>query len=198
MTDKMPEIIEGLSQIEYLLIFNAIVFGAIASEYFSGWGSMLRNRELVIFSPVQFVWSVYAFLLLVQNWFAIWPRSEYINDGLVFFYFSLLPMLLFYLISVVLFPQTKVNTEVNFKAHYEKNARILFLLFAIYLVVAIVGSIVYFEKDKGNILNQNVVRILGVAASMVAYRYNKNLWIHYGFLLFNFIGLVVFIFQIPD
>ena len=115
--DKMPELIEGFSQIEYLLIFNAIVFGAIASEYFSGWGGMLRNRERLVFSPLQFTWSVYAFLLLVQNWFGIWPRSMYINDSVVYFYFSLIPMLLFYLISVVLFPQMKVNADVDFKQH---------------------------------------------------------------------------------
>jgi hypothetical protein len=195
--DKMPELIEGFSQIEYLLIFNAIVFGAIASEYFSGWGAMLRNRENVTFSLIQFIWSIFAFMLLVQNWFGIWPRSKYINDGVAYFYFSLIPMLLFYLISVVLFPQMKVNSPVNFQLHYEKNVRILFILFAGYLLFTIVGSFIYLDKDKGNILYQNLIRVAGIILCLISAYYEEKKWIHYICLGMHMVGLVIFIFQIP-
>jgi hypothetical protein len=196
--DKMPQIIEGFSQIEYLLVFNAIVFGAIAGEYFGGWGAMLRNREYITFSPIQFTWSIFAFLILVQNWFGIWPRSEYINNGVQYFYFSLIPMLLFYLISVVIFPQMRVNTAVNFQEHYRKNSDILFGLFAIYLFVAIIGSAVYYDLDKGDVLKQNLIRAAGIALCGVCIKFKDKMWIHYAFIALSSIGLFAFLFQIPE
>lgn len=195
--DKMPELIEGFSQIEYLLIFNAIVFGAIASEYFSGWGGMLRSRDRLVFSPLQFIWSVFAFMLLVQNWFGTWPRSKYINDSVVYFYFSLIPMLLFYLISVVLFPQMKIGDQVDFRKHYAKNSRILFIIFGSYLVFTIVGSFVYLDKDKGDIFTQNLIRVVGIVLCVLSAVFDKKTWIHYIFLVLNFVGLILFILSIP-
>lgn len=195
--DNMPDVIEGFSQVEYLLIFNAIVFGAIASEYFSGWGGMLRNRDKITFSPIQFIWSVFAFLLLIQNWYGLWPRSEHINDSLVYFYFSLVPMLLFYLISIVIFPQMKIDAEIDFKKHYDKNSRTLFILFCIYLVFTIVGSFVYMDKDKGDVLTQNLIRSGGIILSALAAIFTRKKWIHYTFLALNFVGLIMFILAIP-
>jgi hypothetical protein len=197
MLEKMPEVIEGFSQIEYLLIFNAIVFGAIASEYFSGWGAMLRNRASIVFSPLQFVWTIFAFMLLVQNWFGIWPRSKFINDGIGFFYFSLIPMLLFYLISVVLFPQMKVNTIINFKEHYAKNARALYILFGLYLIFTIIGASVYQEVDRGDVFKQNAIRIAGILLCAFSAYYSKKKWLHVIFLILNFIGILIFTLQIP-
>lgn len=198
MKDKMPDIIEGFSQIEYLLIFNAIVFGAIASEYFSGWGGMLRNRDRIVFSPIQFAWSIFAFMLLVQNWFGIWPRSKYINDGVGYFYLSLIPMIIFYLISVMLFPQMKLSAEPNFKTHYDKNSRIIFMLFGIYLIFTIFGSYIYLDKDKGDVFMQNVIRIVGIVLCGLSAYYSEKKWIHYIFLILNFIGLILFIIHIPE
>lgn len=197
MLEKMPDVIEGFSQIEYLLIFNAIVFGAIASEYFSGWGGMLRNRSNVIFSPLQFTWTVFAFLLLVQNWFGIWPRAKFVNDGIGFFYFSLIPMLLFYLISVILFPHTKYNATIDFKSHYDKNARALYIIFGLYLIFTIIGSFVYQEVDKGDVFKQNAIRIIGIILCIFSAFYNKKKWLHVIFLVLNFIGIIIFTLQIP-
>jgi len=197
MKDLMPDMIEGFSQVEYLLIFNAIVFGAIASEYFSGWGAMLRNRNSIIFSPLQFIWSVFAFLLMIHNWFGNWPRAKYINDGAVFFYFSIIPMLIFYLISVVLFPKIESDKTINFKRHYTFNARILFILFGIYLLFTIVGSYVYLDKDKGDVLGQNIIRGIGILFCVLSAIFSHKYWIHYIFLSLNFIGLLIFISRIP-
>lgn len=193
----MPEIIEGFSQVEYLLIFNAIVFGAIASEYFSGWGGMLRYREKVKMSPIQFVWSIFAFLLLIQNWFGIWPRAKFINDNAMFFYFSLIPMLLFYLMSVIMFPSMRAGAKIeDFDSHYTKNSRALFILFGIYLCITILGSFIY--ADVGNVIMQNTLRTLGIILCILCAVYNHKRWLHKVFLTLHFIGLIVFMTQIPE
>ena len=106
-------------------------------------------------------------------------------------------MLLFYLISIVIFPQMKINTEVNFKEHYDKNSRILFIIFSIYLVFTIVGSFVYMDKDKGDVLTQNLIRTGGIILCIFAAIFSRKKWIHYIFLTLNFIGLIMFILAIP-
>ena len=79
---KMPNLIEGFSQVEYLTVFNAIVFGVIASEFFSGWGSMVRHRQTIKMYWFHLSWSVFAFLTLINNWFGDWPRTADINDNI--------------------------------------------------------------------------------------------------------------------
>lgn len=195
--NKMPEMIEGFSQVEYLLIFNAIIFGVIASEYFSGWGDMLRLRDKLKFSKIQFAWSVVAFLLLIQNWFGNWPRAKFVNDNALFFYFSLIPMLLFYLMSVIMFPTINLNSEndIDFKKHYSKNARPLFILFAIYLIFTIIGSYIY--QDVGNVTVQNILRSIAVILCVLSAIFKHKTWLHSIFLILFSIGLIVFIIQLP-
>ena len=192
----MPEILEGFSQVEYLIIFSAIVFGAIAGEYFSGWGNLLRYRHKTKFSPIQFAWSIFAFLLLIQNWFGSWPRAKFVNDNALYFYFSLIPLLLFYLMSILMFPERKKEKDhvLNFKEHYNKNSRALFIVFGIYLLFTIVGSYVY--KDVGNVLAQNILRTIAIALCIFGAIFNEKKWIHVIFLTMHYIGLIIFIYQL--
>ena len=194
--EKMPEILEGFSQVEYLLIFNAIVFGAIAGEYFSGWGNLLRHRHETKFSPIQFAWSAFAFLLLIQNWFGSWPRAKFVNDNALYFYFSLIPLLLFYLMSILMFPEKNdnENQQLDFKKHYDSNSRALFILFGLYLTFTIVGSYIY--KDVGNVLAQNIIRSSAIVLCVFAAIFNEKKWIHIIFLIMHYIGLIIFIYQL--
>ena len=65
--NEMPEIIGGFSQIEYLTIFNTIIFGIISSEYFGGWGNMFRHRNTIKIDYTHLFWTIFAFLTLIQN-----------------------------------------------------------------------------------------------------------------------------------
>ncbi len=191
----MPEFISGFSQVEYLTIFYTILFGVIASEYFVGWGNMFRQRAKIQLYWLHMTWSVFAFLTLIQNWFGIWPRMGYINHNILYFYYGLVPMFLFYLITVVLFPGADAGIQVDYQEHYFKNSRALFILFSIYLVSAISSSWVY--EDHGNVLAQNLIRVFGIGLSLTAAYYNRNFWLHASFLLIGFLSLFQFLFFIP-
>lgn len=195
MDDIMPVEIEGFSQVEYLTVFYTIIFGVIATEYFSGWGSMLRHRKKIKIYPIHLVWSLFAFLTLIQNWYGIWPRVKYINNNILYFIFGLLPLFLFYLMTVVLFPNLKFATEIDFKKHYYENSRILFLLFAIYLGVTISGSFVY--KDAGDVFMQNVLRSGGIALALIGAIFNHQKYFHILFLTLMLGGLSAFMLVIP-
>lgn len=195
MREEMPIDIQGFSQVEYLTVFYTIVFGVIATEYFSGWGSMLRHRKKVSLYPVHLVWSLFAFLTLIQNWYGIWPRVKFINTSILYFIFGLLPLFMFYLMSVVLFPKIRFSTHQDYKQHYLENSRVLFILFAAYLLITIIASFVY--EDIGDVVMQNVLRACGLALAVTGAIFHRKINYHIFFLTLMFGGLSAFILFIP-
>ena len=193
--EKMPIEIAGYSQLEYLTVFNAIVFGVIATEYFGGWGNMLRFREGIKFYPLHFLWTVFSFFTLIQNWFGIWPRVEFINNNVLYFFYSLVPMFVFHLLSVMLFPNSRPVAKMNFKTFYFRNSRVFFIIYSLYFLVAIGGSFVY--EDLGDVFKQNIVRGGGFILSLCCAYFNKNAILHYLFLAISFAGLAQFLLLIP-
>lgn len=192
--DKMPNIIGDFSHTEYLVVFNTIIFGVIATEYFGGWGAMLRNRRTLKFSWLHFAWTIFSFMVLVQNWYGVWPRTKYITYNFLYFLFSLIPLLLYYLISITLFPSSK-DKETDLGNYFMQNARPLLILHAVYFSFTIAASFVY--EDSGNILIQNSVRSFAIILSIIgAYWYDKK-GLHYLFLAIGFAGLIQFILAIP-
>lgn len=191
----MHEIIGGFSHIEYLIIFNTIIFGVVASEYFAGWGSMLRYRSTVKFSLIQFLWTVFSFLTLIQNWYGIWPRTAYINHHFLYFLYSIVPMLIFHLISVVLFPSFRITSTVDVDEYFKKNARLLFMLYAGYFLLTIISSYVY--EDLGNVLMQNIIRAGGVVLATLAAIYHTNKSLQYLLVGAGLVGVAIFVLSIP-
>lgn len=193
--DKMVDLIGGFSHVEYLIIFNTIIFGVVATEYFSGWGSMVRYRDNIKYSLPQFLWSIFSFLTLIQNWYGIWPRTVYIDKHFLYFLYSIIPMFLFHLISVILFPTFKQGSFIDLTEYFKKNSRLLFLLYAGYFTLTIISSFIY--DDKGNVLVQNLIRSGGIILAIIASIYNTVKWIQYGFVTLGFIGIAIFILSIP-
>lgn len=193
--DKMPIDIEGLSHIEYLIVFNTILFGVVAAEYFTGWGNMLRYRSHVKFNLLHFLWTLFSFLTLIQNWYGIWPRTRFINDNIVYFFYSLVPMFVFHLITVALFPNIKEGKFVDFKDYYEKNARMLFILFGVYFILTITSTYIY--VDSGDVLLQNILRGGAALLSFTAAYFNNKKVLQIVFLVLGFVGLAKFVMAIP-
>lgn len=193
--NKMHEVIGGFSHIEYLIIFNTIIFGVVASEYFAGWGSMVRYRETIKYSRIQFLWTVFSFLTLIQNWYGIWPRTEYINHHFLYFLYSIVPMFLFHMISVVLFPSFRNKTVVDIDEYFNKNARLLFMLYAGYFLLTIISSYIY--DDLGNVFLQNIIRAGGIVLATVAAIYHKKKILQYILVGAGLLGIIIFILSIP-
>lgn len=193
--DKMPASIGDFSHTEYLIVFNTIVFGIVGTEYFSGWGAILRNRNHVRFYWLHIVWTVFSFLIFTQNWYGIWPRTKYITYNFLYFIFSLIPLLLYYLISVVLFPNFKQKETVDLRVHFFQNARPLMLIHAIYFLFTISASFVY--EDHGDVFRQNIIRSGAVLLCLCAAYWHEKVILHILFLTFGIAGLIQFVLAIP-
>ena len=191
----MPDAINGYSQIEYLTVFITIIFGVVATEYFNGWGNMLRYRKTIKIYPLHLLWTIFTFLTLIQNWYGIWPRTRFLNHNLFYFFYALVPMLVFHFITVTLFPTMKLNQEINFKQYYLENARTFFRLYAIYFLFTIVSSYIY--NDIGNVLFQNILRGFGLVLSLLAAHYKDKIQFHYGFAILFFFALFQFLLALP-
>ncbi|QSE98943.1 hypothetical protein [Fulvivirga lutea] len=195
----MPKIIEGFTHTEYLTVFSAIIFGYVGAEYFQGWGALLRNRRMVKAYWQHTLWTIFAFTLFIQNWWGIWPRTKLINESIFYFFYSLVPIFLFYIISVILFPDFRSiekNTTTDMKEYFYSNTRYLFGLFALYFVFTIVSSFVY--PDIGNVFVQNLIRAFGVALAIGAAYFHQNKIIHTIFLIIGYAALVRFFLALPS
>lgn len=194
--NEMPELIKGFSQVEYLTVFNAIIFGFVGAEFYSGWGSMIRNRNHIKNNWQHVLWTLMAFTLYIQNWYGIWPRIEFINVNVFYFLFSLAPIFIFHVISVILFPDfSKAENEDVKKYHFE-NIRYLYVLFAAYLVLALANSFVY--PDKGNVMLQSIIRLVGISLCVSAFIFHKYKIIHGIFLIIGCAAAFAFMLALPS
>lgn len=191
----MPIEIGGFSQVEYLAVFITILFGVVASEFFVGWGNVLRNRKTNKVYWLHLLLTTFSFLNLTQNWYGIWPRTYYINHNFVYFFYSMVPMLIFHLITVALFPNSDDSKHVDYKEYYEKNVRLLFILYAIYFALTISSSLVY--VDKGNIVHQNILRFGGMLFCILIAYFNKIKWLQILYVTLSYAALIKFILSIP-
>lgn len=194
--DQMPEVIKQFSHVEYLIVFNAILFGYVGAEYFSGWASMLRNRNSVKHYWQHILWTIFAFTLYIQNWYGVWPRTILINENVYYFLFSLAPILTFHFISVILFPDFSKGESFEVKEYYHKNLKWLYGLFAGYFLLTIVNSFVY--PDIGNVLAQNMIRTGGVALCITAIIFKEKKFIHPIFLAIGYVALFLFLRALPS
>lgn len=195
MIEDVPSIIDGFTHTEYLVVFIAIIFGYVGAEYFQGWGWMMRNRGEVKVYWQHLLWTLFAFIMFIQNWWGIWPRTGFITGSIFYFFFSLIPIALFYLISVILFPDVKQAGVLDMKNYFYNNTRYFFLLLAIYFLLAIVNSYVY--PDIGNVLLQNLIRLAGVLLALTAAYFNKNVILHTILLIIGYILLIQFFVALP-
>lgn len=192
----MPEVINGFTHTEYLTVFIAIIFGYVGAEYFMGWGAMIRNRSIIKVYWQHLSWTVFAFLVFIQNWWGIWPRTEVLTHNIYYFLYALLPIFIFHLISVVLFPDFKLGNLFNMRDHFYKNSRWFFSLLAVYFTFTIISSFVY--PDIGNVLIQNSIRLVGVILAALAAYLNQKKKLHYIVLVIGYISLLGFFLALPS
>lgn len=195
--DQMPKLIDGFTHTEYLTVFSAIIFGYVGAEYFQGWGALIRNRLRIKAYWQHTLWTIFAFTMFIQNWWGIWPRTQYIVESLFYFLYSLVPIFIFYLVSVILFPDFKIREkEVDMEEYFYENTRWLFGLLAVYFLFTISSSFVY--EDIGNVFVQNVIRSIGVVLAATAAIFNKNRILHFIFLIIGYAALIRFFMALPS
>ena len=193
----MPEIIKGFTHTEYLIVFIAIVFGYVGAEYFEGWGALVKNRRKIKSYWQHLLWTNFAFITFIQNWWGIWPRTEFITTNIYYFLFALVPIFIFYMVSVILFPDFgsgDKDTE-DMESYFYNNTRWFFGLLAIYFIFTIVNSFVY--PDKGNVTVQNLIRFVGVILACTAAYFKNSKTLHIILLIIGYISLILFFIALP-
>lgn len=194
--DKMPDIINGFTHTEYLTVFNAIIFGYVGAEYFQGWGTLIRNRNEIKSYWQHILWTIFAFTMFIQNWWGIWPRTAFIADNLFYFFYSLVPIFIFHIVSVILFPDFKTRQNItDMKAYFYDNSRWLFGVLAVYFLFTISSSFVY--KDSGDVNTQNFIRGFGVVLALTAAYFHRSIILHIIFLIIGYAALIRFFMALP-
>lgn len=153
----------GFSRIEYLAIFTAIVFGFTISEFFAGWGAMIRARQRVVHDPIHVGWTILTFLLSILIWWGTWTNHAFIGNSIAYFYYSLLLPLLLYLVTVFLFPRMDGSEPLNGREYFHQNAPLLCILYALLLACLVLNSVVFDEYAFFHVKNA----FKGAAALMV-------------------------------
>lgn len=188
----MPDIIQGFTHTEYLIVFIAIVFGYVGAEYFEGWGALVKNRRKIKSYWQHLLWTNFAFITFIQNWWGIWPRTEFITTSIYYFLFALVPIFIFYMVSVILFPDFSSGDKdtKDMEVYFYNNTRWFFSLLAIYFMFTIVSSFVY--PDKGNVVVQNAIRLTGVVLASAAAYFKDSRALHQILLIIGYVSLVLF------
>ena len=128
-----PEQIDGYSRIEYLSVFISFLYAFVISEFFVGWSRMVRSRSSMIFSFDHLVYSMIFFWILILNWYALWGRMPYLKGGFVYFLLTILPLVIAYLASIVLFPD--LEKEKDLKVYFSSQMKIIFSAIALFTFI---------------------------------------------------------------
>jgi len=107
-----------------------------------GVGDMLQARSRHRIYWVHVVWIVNLFLFLVIAWWIFYRWRDQQPWNFYLFLFVLISPTVLYLASLLLFPREgNVDTAIDYKAHYYANHRAFFILFALFIPVDILDSL---------------------------------------------------------
>ncbi|WP_291721097.1 hypothetical protein [Bernardetia sp.] len=157
LQNTLPNQIEGFSRIEYLAVFNAIIFGFIVAEFFMGWGNFMRYRSQIHFDFIPVIWSFLTFLVSILIWWGTWTNNEFIGKNIYYYYYSLALPLLLYLVCVFLFPKVSDSRyekdTFDLERYFQKQAPIISFLYGLLFTAMILNSIIFEEYEFWSIKN---------------------------------------------
>lgn len=125
--------ISGFSRTEYLITFQSIIFGFVATLFLAGWGDLLRVRHKLTQSGNFILFTGLVFLVMLIHWWNLYGRAEIMGDSIMNFLSALPYSILFYFISVQAFGPMREGVKAEGKIalsdtfHRAKNW-LLFLL----------------------------------------------------------------------
>jgi len=127
---------------EYLSVLISIILALGMTRVLAGVGEMLQARSRYRIYWVHVIWIVNLFLYLVIAWWIFYRWRDQQPWTFYLFLFVLISPTILYLASLLLFPREgDVDTVIDYKAHYYSNHRAFFILFALFVPVNIVDSL---------------------------------------------------------
>ena len=127
---------------EYLSVLISIILALGMTRVLAGVGEMLQARSRHRIYWVHVIWIFNLFLYLVIAWWIFYRWRDQQPWNFYLFLFVLISPTVLYLASLLLFPREgNVDTVIDYKAHYYENHRAFFILFALFVPVDIVDSL---------------------------------------------------------
>ncbi len=195
LQNTLSDQISGFSRVEYLAVFNAIIFGFIVAEFFMGWGNFMRYRSQIRFDFIPILWSFLTFLVSILIWWGTWTNNEFIGIHILYYYYSLVLPLLLYLVCVFLFP--KINEtryekdDFDLERYFEKQAPIICFLYGLMFTAMILNSVIFKEYEFFHIKNyiKGGAALLAFGGMIVKTRFYY--WIITAVMFFLFVGFLM-------
>jgi hypothetical protein len=205
---------QAFSYAEYLVVFATFIYGFVATQFLTGWSSMISRRKEIVISKEHLAWTLFSFILFIDIWWGSWKRTEKVVESIQYFYLSLLSPVIFYFLAIYLFPNLSKTDVADLRKYLNsifKKIVVVFLLlfFSFFLssfafgdllsedslfntVAVILLAVQYFTSSK--IIRRSILSIggilLGVHITLLALR-GQDTEIINGFSLVEY--LTVFI-----
>ncbi|TQV73770.1 hypothetical protein FLL45_12945 [Aliikangiella marina] len=96
-----------MSKFEYIAVLVSLVLGLGIANILTGLGRMINRRNEFPIDVVHFLWSIALFVVLVLNWWVFFKNSEVTEWTFEYFLSIIVWAVIFYLMTVVLFPTDK-------------------------------------------------------------------------------------------
>jgi hypothetical protein len=126
----------------YLSVLISIVLALGMTPVLAGVGEMLQARSRRRLYWVHIVWVANLFLYLVVAWWIFYRWRNQQPWTFFLFIFVLISPTILYLASIVLFPpESALDEFVNYKTHYYSDHRVFFILFALFMSVDFVDTL---------------------------------------------------------
>ena len=172
--------IEGFSKSEYMMAFFAILFGYITSEYFRGFGILLRNRNYSKFPWAFVLFAVMTFVLLTIYWFNVWARSFQLENNFLIFVKILVYPMLFYLLSNLLFRNLSKTDLADLENYFFRRKRLL---------LATLGAYFFYDQFASYNKADKLYTAIGLAFCLACIFIKNRL--HIKILLITGVGVVM-------
>ena len=158
----------SLSFAEYLVIFNTFVFGYVTTQFFTGWSSVISHREKLIISTEHLVWTIFSFVLLTDIWWGSWLKTARIVEHNYYFYVSLLSPIVFYFLTVFLFPDPDHYSQGDLITYLQREFKRIAFFFVLLFLSFLLGSLVF-----GNVMGVDLYfNLAGLGCATLAYFYH--------------------------
>src|SRR5947199_6017875 len=131
----------SMDPFSYLSVLISIVLALGMTRVLQGLGEMLQARSHRRVYWVHAVWVLNIFLFLVVAWWVFYRWRFEQNWTFFLFVFVLISPTILYLCSLLLFPREGDVSVKDYKTHYYANHRAFFTVFALFVPVDVVDTL---------------------------------------------------------